>query len=321
MTCDESSSLYIGDFWTDEFGSEFYVEEMSCGAPRRVALSINPPSQVGGGSYSEVIDAQGIIYYYDEDKKYEYSVYVKTIFCGADYAFTQLRTCLTQLLCNITVDVIDQDSAKIDDTIVNIVKADDPNDTKTCTTDINGTCLLENLKTNTDYVIMVSKSGYACNIGCGTFNSGSGGTIYVTMRETGCLSTFLPNRSLIILGKSTNLLLSGQVVNVDSEISKEIGIIFTRPDGANVEKIVGTLQPCESSEFEYNFGTIDNQIIGKWVLEQCEIVNDIWNVTEVAFIQVQRPFELNIEIIINKPTSLYPLIGLGLGALYLTKKE
>jgi len=320
MTCDESGTLYIGNTWTDDFDGKFYVEEISCGTPRKVALSINPPNIAGGGSYSKIINEYDILYYYDKDKKYEYSVYVESIFCGVS-TFIMLKTCLTQLLCDITIDVVDQGSIIIDGAAITITKSDDPIDTKTCTTDVTGTCTVTNLKTNTNYIVVVSKSGYACSIGCGTFDSGLGGTIYITMRETGCLGTFIPDRSLIILGKDTNLLLLGEVVNVDSETSKEIGIIFTRPDGVEVEKIVGILESCTLSTYEYNFGKTDNQIIGKWVLEQCEIVDDIWNVTEVAFIQVQRPFELNIEIIINKPTSLYPLIGLGLGALYLTKKE
>lgn len=180
---------------------------------------------------------------------------------------------------------------------------------KSCITDDKGVCTITGLTKNTNYTISASKTGYKCISGCGTFNTGdAGGIIYIEMRLTGCLETFMPDRSIIYLEKTQILNLTGKVVNLDNLANKEIGIIFHLPDGSTQIRSIGILSPCEAKKYSFEFANIPEKIYGKWFLEQVEKVNDEWKTTEIAFIQVQEPFPLKVEF--KMPGPNYLNIGL-----------
>jgi len=191
-----------------------------------------------------------------------------------------------------------------------------------CITDTSGQCSVDVLE-YTDYYLTISKTGYVCVAGCGTFNSGLGGTIYATLRASGCTATFLPSKTMMFLTRNNELVLSGTVVNLDDTNSKEIGVRFTRPDSVEVIKSVGVLSPCQKKDYTYTFGKIYTEIYGKWFLEQV-VKNTIWATTEVAFVQVQEPEKLVVDIpIVLEPN--YPLIaatvgGVGVGLVLLAKQ-
>ena len=228
--------------------------------------------------------------------------------------------CEPQELVDITVEVSDGINY-IKNATVKIILADNPQEEKTCITSSDGECVISDLIANTSYEVNVIKMGYICTSGCGTFDSGNGGTIEVVMRETGCLKSFLPSKSLVILNEDEELILSGSVVNIDSENEQNIGIIFVRPDSIEIDKDIGLLNKCEDKSYSYNFGKVESEIIGKWFLKQCEIINEVWNVTEIASVHVVRPIESQPPIESSKKGTLLILSAAGLGTYLLTKKK
>ncbi|MBU0777679.1 hypothetical protein KKF82_05435, partial [Patescibacteria group bacterium] len=241
--------------------------------------------------------------------------------CGNWSSVKNISITLTQGLVDITVNVSDGINP-IQSATVKVILSVNPQDEKSCTTNSDGICIIQDLEPDTLYEVSVIKMGYICTAGCGEFNSGNGGSITVTMRETGCTKSFLPSKSLIVLEKEMELILSGKAVNVDSENEREIGIIFVRPDNTEISENLGILAKCEEKPYEYNFGNIESEVVGKWFLKQCEIIDDIWNVTEIASIHVIRPIEKPPIEPTDKGISGIAIAGLGLlGLSILSKKK
>lgn len=205
---------------------------------------------------------------------------------------------------NITANVTDGINP-LSNVLINI-------DGKTCITGTDGKCTIYDLMPNTGYTINASKTGYRCSSGCGIFNSEGGGTINIEMTFTSCLDTFMPDKSLLYLPKTKPLILTGNVVNVDNVNNKEIGIIFTLPDGSIIERTIGTLAPCEKRSYSYDFENIPEKIYGRWFLQQSEKIGTTWNPTEVASIQIQEPFSFGI--VYSPPGPNYLAIGAAIAA-------